>query len=144
MSRIESGSRGVASVELARIARALGQPMDSFLSHELAPAQGRSGGKPKAGDPVRAIRQNRDAILGIARRHGARNVRVFGSLARGEARAESDIDLLVDMEPGRGLLEQASMLLELRRLLGREVDVATPEGLRERIRDRVLGEAKPL
>lgn len=144
MSRIESGSRGLASVELARIARALGRPMDSFLSHELAPGQGPSGGRAEGGDPVRAARQNRDAILRIARQHGARSVRVFGSVARGEARPDSDIDLLVEMEPGRGLLEQASMLLDLQRLLGHKVDVATPEGLREQIRDRVLSEAKPL
>jgi predicted nucleotidyltransferase len=91
---------------------------------------------------MRATR--RDEILSLARRHGATRVRVFGSVARGQAQPDSDVDFLVDMEPGRSLLDVAALLLELRDLLGCEVDVVTERGLRSRIRDRVLAEAVPL
>lgn len=88
--------------------------------------------------------RRRDEILNIAARHGARNVRVFGSAARGEADEESDIDFLVEMEPGRNLLDMGGLLMELRALLGREVDVVSERGLKPRIRDRVLREAVAL
>ena len=83
-------------------------------------------------------------ILRAAKDHGAGNVRVFGSVARGDASADSDVDLLVDLEPGRSLLDPAALVLELEALLGRKVDVAVARGLRSRIRDRVLKEAIPL
>ena len=83
-------------------------------------------------------------ILRAAKDHGAGNVRVFGSVARGDASADSDVDLLVDLEPGRSLLDHAALVLELEALLGRKVDVAVARGLRSRIRDRVLKEAIPL
>jgi predicted nucleotidyltransferase len=83
-------------------------------------------------------------ILRAAKDHGAGNVRVFGSVARGDASADSDVDLLVDLEPGRSLLDHAALVLELEALLGRRVDVAVARGLRSRIRDRVLKEAIPL
>ena len=86
----------------------------------------------------------RNEILRIAARYGAYNVRVFGSLARGEADADSDVDLLVDLEPGRSLFDLGGLLMDLQDLLGRRVDVVTANGLRERIRDRVLREAIPL
>ena len=87
------------------------------------------------------LSNNRDEILQIAARYGASNVRVFGSLARGEAGPESDIDFLVDMEPGRSLFDLGGLLMDLKKLLGVEVDVATEQGLRSRIRERVLKEA---
>jgi hypothetical protein len=93
-------------------------------------------------DPFLSSR--RDEILEIAHRHGARNVRVFGSVARGEARPDSDIDFLVDLEAGRSLLDLARLLRELQNLLDCEVDVVTEAGLRSRIRPRVLKEARPL
>jgi predicted nucleotidyltransferase len=86
----------------------------------------------------------RAAVLRIARQFGARSVRLFGSLARGEADAASDVDLLVELEPGRSLLDLGGMQFELEALLGRHVDVVTERGLRPRIRDRVLREAVPL
>jgi predicted nucleotidyltransferase len=83
----------------------------------------------------------RAEILAIAARHGARNVRIFGSVARGDARPDSDIDFLVDMEPGRSLFDMGGLLYDLRALLGVEVDVVTEKGLRPRIRETVLREA---
>lgn len=89
-------------------------------------------------------KSKREEILRIAAKHGARNVRIFGSVARGEADEESDIDFLVEMEPGRSLLDRAGLLVELEELLGRKVDVATENVLKPRIRERVLREAVPL
>ncbi len=87
------------------------------------------------------LRAKREDILRIAAKYGASNVRVFGSVARGEADAESDIDLLVNMEPGRSLFDLGGLLVDLEELLGCNVDVVTEDGLRERIRERVLKEA---
>ena len=90
------------------------------------------------------LNDRREAILEIATRHGAHNVRIFGSFARGTADEASDVDVLVDMEPGRSLMDLGGLLMELQELLGREVDVVTERGLKERIRTRVLREAVPL
>jgi predicted nucleotidyltransferase len=90
------------------------------------------------------LKAKRDDILRIAERYGARNVRIFGSVARGEARPDSDVDVLVDLEPGRSLLDLGGLLMDLQDLLGCKVDVVTERGLRSRIRDRVLREAVPL
>ena len=93
---------------------------------------------------IRALRERREEILQIATKHGARTVRIFGSVARGEADSASDLDLLVEMEPGRSLLDLGGLLMELQDLLGCQVDVVTEKGLRERIRDRVLKDAVAL
>ena len=93
---------------------------------------------------INEILAKREEIVRIAAKHGAYNVRIFGSAARGEADAESDIEILVDLEPGRSLLDHAALLLDLQQLLGCKVDVVTTRGLRERIRERVLQEAIPL
>jgi hypothetical protein len=90
------------------------------------------------------LKDRREDILRIAAQHGAYNVRVFGSVARGEARPDSDVDLLVEMEAGRSLLDLGGLLMDLQALLDREVDVVTDKGLRDRIRTRVLQEARPL
>ena len=90
------------------------------------------------------VSEKRDEILRLAALHGAHNVRVFGSVARGEADEASDLDLLVDLEPGRGLLDLGGLLMDVQALLDRPVDVVTERGLRERIRERVLREAVPL
>lgn len=90
------------------------------------------------------LKEKREEILRIAARHGARNVRVFGSVSRGEADEDSDIDLLVSFDPETGLLQHAALIRELRALLGRPVDVVDDDGLRPRMRDRVLNEATPL
>jgi len=90
------------------------------------------------------VEGKRDEILRIARAHGARNVRLFGSAARGDADETSDVDFLVEFEPGTSLLQHGAMIAELEELLGRKVDVAPEKTLRERVRDRVLREAVPL
>lgn len=86
----------------------------------------------------------RDAILRIGAKYGARNIRIFGSFARGEDDSASDLDFLVDLEPGRSLLDLGGLQMELESLLGCRVDVATERGLKARIRDRVLSEAVPV
>jgi predicted nucleotidyltransferase len=85
-----------------------------------------------------------DEILRVAREHGAHDVRVFGSRARGDARPDSDLDLLVRFEDGRSLLDLVGMKLALEELLGVRVDVVTERSLSRYIRDRVLAEARPL
>lgn len=90
------------------------------------------------------LKEKREEILEIAARRGARNVRVFGSVARGEADEQSDIDLLVTFDPGTGLLQYMALIRELREFLGRRVDVADDGGLHPWVRERVLGEAVPL
>jgi len=87
------------------------------------------------------LQAKRDAILQLATQYGARNVRVFGSVARQEADTQSDIDFLVDMEQGRSLFDLGGLLMELQTLLGCRVDIVTEKGLRSRIRQRVLDEA---
>lgn len=95
-------------------------------------------------DIAELLEAKKGEILRIAAKHGARNVRVFGSVARGEARPDSDVDFLVDMEPGRTLFDMGGLLMDLRDLLGLEVDVVTEHGLKPRIRERVLKEAELL
>lgn len=90
------------------------------------------------------VRENRDEIIKLAAKHGAYNVRVFGSVARGESDSSSDVDFLVEMEPGRSLLDLGGLLMELQTLLGCQVDIVTDKGLRSRIRERILTEAIPL
>mgnify|MGYP003589469150 CR=1 FL=1 len=87
---------------------------------------------------------NRERILQTAARYGAHSVRVFGSVARRQDDADSDIDFLVDMEPGRSLFDLGGLLMELEQLLNTKVDVVTEKGLKERIRERVRNEALPL
>jgi uncharacterized protein len=90
------------------------------------------------------LKSRREEILQIAAKHGARNVRVFGSIARGEADSRSDIDLLVEFKRGTTLLGHAALVQELEDLLGVKVDVVSEHGLRERIRERLLREAVAL
>jgi predicted nucleotidyltransferase len=90
------------------------------------------------------LQNNRSAILELAERHGARNVRIFGSTVRGETNADSDIDFLVDLEQGRSLFDLGGLLMDLQTLLGRRVEVVTENALHWYIRDRVLSEAKEI
>ena len=95
-------------------------------------------------DLRRLVDEHREEILRIAERYGAHNVRIFGSTARGESGPDSDVDLLVDLAPGRSLFDLGGLLMDLQVLLGCRVDVVTEAGLRPRIRDRVLQEATQL
>jgi predicted nucleotidyltransferase len=88
--------------------------------------------------------RKRDEILRAAAHRGARNIRVFGSVARGDNDEHSDVDFLVEMEPGRTLFDLSGLLLDLESLLHVSVDVVTERGLRPRIRERVLAEAVTL
>lgn len=99
---------------------------------------------PAAGPSLRDLTRRRQQILALAARHGAQNVRVFGSVARGEAGDESDVDFLVDLAQGRSLFDLASLLVDLEDLIGRPVDVVTVSGLKARIRTSVLDEAVPI
>ena len=93
-------------------------------------------------DPL--VAEKREGILRLAHRHGARNVRVFGSAARGEVGPDSDVDFLVDLDADRSLLDLGALLMDLQDLLGRKVDLVTEPGLHWYIRDRILREAEPL
>jgi predicted nucleotidyltransferase len=88
--------------------------------------------------------ERREEILRLAKRRGARSVRVFGSVARGEANESSDLDLLVEWEPGSSLLDHAGLVQDLQELLGVKVHVGTEASLHWYVRDRVLREATPL
>ena len=90
------------------------------------------------------LRRRRQEIVEIAAQRGASNVRVFGSVARGEDDEKSDIDFLVDLEDGRSLLDLGGLLTDLQDLLGRPVFVGTEDGLKERYKERVLKEAVAL
>ncbi len=90
------------------------------------------------------LKARREQILAVARRHGAYDLRVFGSVARGEADPGSDVDFLVALEPGRSLLDLGGLLMDLRDVLGCEVDVMTEAGLRPQVRERAVREATPL
>ena len=90
------------------------------------------------------VRAFRESILSIASRHGARNVRLFGSTARGTSTPQSDVDVLVDLEPGRTLMDLGGLLMDLQAVLPTRVDVATERILRAEVRTRVASEAIPL
>jgi hypothetical protein len=90
------------------------------------------------------LQGKRQAIFSLGAKHGARNIRLFGSAARGEAGPESDVDLLVDMEGGRSFLDLVAFWLDVEELLGRRVDVITDGGLSPHLRERIYAEAIPL
>jgi predicted nucleotidyltransferase len=93
---------------------------------------------------TRPLKEKREAILRIAAKYGARNVRVFGSTARRTTTELSDVDILVDLEPGRSLLDQIGLQQELEELLGRDVDVVVEGGISRYLEERILAEAVPL
>jgi uncharacterized protein len=90
------------------------------------------------------LQKRRQEILAIAAKHGAYNLRIFGSVARGEADEKSDVDILVELEEGRSLFDLGGLSMDLENLLECKVDVVTARGLRKRISERVLKEAVPL
>jgi len=95
-------------------------------------------------DAAQLVRLKRQEILSIAARHGARNVRVFGSVARGEARPDSDVDFLVDAGPATSSWFPGGLIVDLEALLGKRVEVVTERGLHPLLRDSILKEAVPI
>jgi len=95
-------------------------------------------------DIKRLLNEKRDDIRAVASRHGASNVRIFGSVARGEAGPDSDIDFLIDAGPTTSSWFPAGLILDLEEILGRRVEVVTEKALSPFIRDHVLSEAVPL
>lgn len=139
ISAYESGHREPSVSTLTRLIESTGHR----LVLELEPIKDAPRGLPgtRLG---RLLRQRRKAILYAAERRGAGNVRVFGSAARGDESADSDVDLLVDLEPGVGLLELGRLRSELEALLGRSVDVVPAAGLKPHVAARVERELIPL
>jgi predicted nucleotidyltransferase len=90
------------------------------------------------------IRLNRQAIQKLAKQYGVTDIRVFGSAARGDDTTQSDIDFLIEMEPGRSLFDMGGLLMDLETLLGCKVDIVTEKSLHWYIRERVLSEARAL
>ena len=90
------------------------------------------------------LQEKRRDILRIAARHGAHNIRLFGSMARGEDRPDSDVDLLVEMDPGRSLIDLVALGQDLEELLNRKVDVLTESSVHPAIRPHILAGARPL
>ena len=139
ISAYESGRREPAVHTLARLVEATGHQ----LVLDVVPTVDRALGLPDT--PLgRRLRRRRRAIIDAASKRGARNVRVFGSVARGEDIATSDVDLLVDLDKGVGVIALAGLRRELGELLGVHVDVVPADTLKARIRDKVLAEAIPL
>jgi predicted nucleotidyltransferase/DNA-binding XRE family transcriptional regulator len=139
ISAYESGRREPSVQTLARLVEATGHE----LVLKAVPAPDRALGLPDT--PLgRRLRQRRKAIIETAAQRRAHNVRVFGSVARGEDTATSDVDLLVDLEPGVGLLALGELEHELTDLLGVKVDVVPAEMLKPRMRDEAISEAIPL
>ena len=90
------------------------------------------------------LQSKRAEILALAAKHGASNVRLFGSVVRGEDQEDSDVDLLVDMQATRSLFDLIGLQQDIEKILGKKVDVLTPNGINRYLKDRILGEAAPL
>jgi predicted nucleotidyltransferase/DNA-binding XRE family transcriptional regulator len=127
----ESGAKVPSASTLERLLRALGASLGVTRSVRTL----------GAGHLRRLLEEKREAVLDAAARHHAGNVRVFGSVARGEETERSDIDLLVDVEPGRSLLDQVRLRRALSELLGVPVDVVSSAGVLERDRETILADA---
>jgi predicted nucleotidyltransferase len=95
-------------------------------------------------DTAQLIRLKREEILQIAAKHGARNVRVFGSVARGDAKPESDVDFLIDAGAVTSSWFPGGLIVDLEALLGKRVEVVTERGLHPLLRDKILREAVPV
>lgn len=132
ISAYEGGHREPGLATLAGLVEATGHR----LVLQLQPIPGVPGGLPNTAMGSR-LRRRRRQIMAIADRFGARNVRVFGSVARGDDGPDSDIDFLVDLDAGVGLVKFAGLERELSTLLGRPVDVVPADGLKPRVRAAV-------
>ena len=95
-------------------------------------------------DTTTLLQEHRATVFDLANQHGARNIRIFGSAARGDDQPDSDIDLLIDLDPDRSLLDLAELVADLRDLLGRRVDIVIEQDLHTHLRDSILREARSL
>lgn len=136
IARYETGASSPSISTMTRIMKAAGARLE--LSSHPTPAADLSGKRPEL------LRANRQAILKLARAAGARNVRVFGSVARGQDTSESDIDFLVDFDVSQGLVPIIHLQTQLESLLGQSVDVAPVSVLKPTISRKALAEAVPL
>jgi uncharacterized protein len=134
IARYEAGAAQPSLPTLERLLAACGARLELRLALETR----------RASVSASVVRQRRRELLDLARRYGARNVRVFGSAARGEAGPDSDVDLLVDLEPGRTLLDLVGLRQDATALLGVDVDVATLDMLREPVRREAERDAVPV
>jgi predicted nucleotidyltransferase/DNA-binding XRE family transcriptional regulator len=143
LARYETGAVLPTLPTMERLLSACGRRLEirAVLADEASPPASSLRGR--LGPLARELRRGRPRLLEAARARGVRNVRVFGSLARGEA-VTADVDLLVDLAPGRTLLDLAAFRREASEITGMPVDVATPDMLKDRIRTEVLKEAVPL
>jgi predicted nucleotidyltransferase/DNA-binding XRE family transcriptional regulator len=134
IGRYETGSAQPSLATLERLLAACGERIDV----RSTPAPNRASLNRSS------VRRHRHELREVARRHGGRNLRVFGSTARGQARADSDVDLLVDLEPGRTLLDLVALRQEASAVLGRPADVVTVDMLREPVRTEAERDAVPV
>ena len=144
LARYETGASLPSLPTLERVLLGCGRRLQVRTVQADQPSRPVTSIRGQLGFRARALRRHRRRLLDAARARGVGRLRVFGSLARGEALPGSDVDLLVDLEPGRTLLDLAAFRREAQEILGMPVDVATPDMLKERIRGEVLGEAVAL
>jgi len=144
LARYEAGTTLPTLPTLERLLSACGRRLQVRAVSASEPSASSTSVRGQLGPRARTLRQHRRRLLDAGRGRGVRRVRVFGSLARGEDVPVSDVDLLVDLEPGRTLLDLAAFRREAEEILGMPVDVATSDMLKERIRADVETEAIPL
>jgi predicted nucleotidyltransferase len=143
LARYESGATIPTLPTLERLLAASGRQ----LRIEAPPLNGKAratSARGQLGPIAQRLRRRRRRILDIARKRGIENIRVFGSVARSEATAASDLDLLVELKSGSTLVDLAGFRREVADLLALPVDVATPDMLKDRLREEALAEALPL
>lgn len=143
LARYETGASLPTLPTLERLLAACGRRLEIQTPPAKRPTTP-SSMRSQLGPQADKLRRQRRRLLDAADRHGIRHLRAFGSLARGEARTDSDVDLLVDLKPGHTLLDLAAFRRDAAEILDLSVDVATADMLKERIRDQVLSEALPL
>lgn len=143
LARYETGAALPTVPTLERLLAACGRRLEIQTPPARHPGPV-SSVRSQLGPRADKLRRQRRQLLDAAERHGVGHLRAFGSLARGEATGDSDIDLLVDLKPGHTLLDLAAFRREAGEILDLPVDVATADMLKERIRDEVLSEALPL
>lgn len=143
LARYETGAALPTLPTLERLLAACGRRLKIQTPPTRRPGPV-SSVRSQLGPQADKLRRRRRRLLDAAERHGVSHLRAFGSLARGEATAQSDVDLLVDLKPGHTLLDLAAFRREAGEILDLPVDVATTDMLKDRIRDEVLNEALPL